>query len=388
MEPVIIEKIIPGGQALGTLESGKKVMLWGALPGEKVIKWQATKNKSSFIEGIAEAVETPSPFRITPQDQCYLATSPFQILDYQYELQQKREILLEILRQQKLTFEPPEVLPVVTDGNDFYYRNKMEYALYYDKMDQKIYPAFRERGSHRKIPVAKSSLERSEIWQKAQAIIDELNAQKQDARQYQSLLLRANQKGEVSGGLLENRKPHPQFAKLSDQILGRTYSYSPNGFFQINLPVYELVLAEIQNWIKTKQVLDLYAGVGTIGLSVALSKDLTLVECDKSAYCELKNNCQNTPAHPVLAKSEEALDYIAPQQTVIVDPPRAGCHKTVIEKFLATQPATIIYLSCNPITQARDVAMLSKSYAIKLIQPYNFFPRTPHLENLIVLERK
>lgn len=203
------------------------------------------------------------------------------------------------------------------------------------------------------------------------------------------MLLRAAQNGEVSGGLIENRQPHPKFAQLTDTILGQVYSYSPNGFFQINLPVYEMALREIRQHIATEKVLDLYAGVGTIGLSVARDKDLTLVECDKPAYLEMEHNCRGTNARPVLAKSEEALSYIAPDQSVIVDPPRAGCRPELLDKFLEIQPETIIYLSCNPATQARDLKILTDehTYEITKVVPFNFFPRTPHLENLVVLRR-
>ncbi len=387
-EPVKVEKLIPGGQALGTLADGKKVMLWGALPGETVTEWRVMKEKTSYAEGIAIKIEHQAEERVAPADSCYLSTSPWQIMTYDYELAQKRELLQEILRQQKIDCSNTEINAVATNGQDFYYRNKMEYALYYDKAAQKIFPAFRARGSHLKLAVQKSSLERPEIWAQAEQIIADLNARGEDARRYQSLLLRCNQKGEVSGGLFENRQPRPVFKNLTDQILGQTYTYSPNGFFQINLPVYEMVLTEIKQWIRTGKVLDLYAGVGTIGLSVARDRDLTLVECDQSAYHELERNSADTKARPVLAKSEDALEYIAPDQTVIVDPPRAGCFTTVIEKFLEVLPERIIYLSCNPITQARDLVGLQAKYRIQKIAPYNFFPRTPHLENLIVLERK
>ena len=272
----------------------------------------------------------------------------------------------------------------------------MEYALYYSHEDQKIHLAFHERGSHRKVPVAQSSLERPEIWQRAVEIIDELNRNGEEARKYQSLILRCNQSGQVSGGLLENGRPHPVFPTLVDEILGIKYSYSPNGFFQINIPVYELVLREISKWINgAKKILDLYSGVGTIGLSVAKDRDLTLVECDKSAYREMVENVKTVQKiidipniHPILAKSEEALDYIAPDQTVIVDPPRAGCMPEVIERLLEVEPEQIIYLSCNPATQARDVKILLEKYKISFFQPYNFFPRTPHIENLIILNRR
>ncbi len=394
-ERILIEKLIPGGEALGTLESGKKVMLWGAVPGETVTEFQLTKSKSSYVQGIATKIEQPSAERIAPRDNCYLATSPWQIMTYDYELQQKAELLRENFRQQKITL--PAELTVQTDGNAYFYRNKMEYALYYDHETAQILPAFHQRGSHRKAPIQSSSIERPEIFAKVQEIVAELNAEKIDARTIQSILLRANQNGQVEGGLFVNHQPRPVFPRLCDTILGHEYSYSPNGFFQINLPVYEMALEEIAQYIKTDSVLDLYAGVGTIGLSVARGQTLTLVECDKSAYRELEYNvaAYNTsssagarPAAAVLARSEEALEYIQPDQTVIVDPPRAGCDAKLIEKLLEVLPPTIIYLSCNPATQARDAALLMASYQIAHVQPFNFFPRTPHLENLLVLERK
>ena len=266
----------------------------------------------------------------------------------------------------------------------------MEYALYWDNEHNLITPAFHARGSHRKIPIITSSIERPELFKTAQEIIDELNQKHEEARKYQSLLLRCNQNGEVSGGLYENGKPHPVFQNLTDTILGQTYSYSPNGFFQINLPVYEMALAEIKKHINTNNVLDLYSGVGTIGLSVASDRNLTLVEVDKSAFRELENNCQatnNASPRAVLAKSEAVLDYIVQEQTIILDPPRAGLNPKLVARLAEVKPRTIIYLSCNPITQARDIKPLLDYYDIKTIKTYNFFPHTPHIENIVVLSR-
>ncbi len=383
-ERIKVEKLIPGGQALGTLASGQKIFLWNALPGEIATKIQLTKRKSTYLEGIVLDFEDPSPHRQSPRDLCYLSTSPWQILDYKFELEQKSLLLQEIFRQHGMMIP---ALPVVTDGQDLGYRNKMEYSLFFDHDDQLVHLAFRARGSHRKIPVDQSSLERPEILARAQQIVEELNQTHADARQFQSLLLRASQDGKVSGGLYENHRPHPHFEQLRDQILGHEYSYSPNGFFQINLPIYELALRAMTPWVKTPDVLDLYAGVGTIGLSIARERELTLVECDKSAYRELEHNCEGTTARPVWSKSETALDYVQAGQTVILDPPRAGCHTSLLEKLLEASVPTIIYLSCNPATQARDVKILSEKYQILHVQPFNFFPRTPHLENLVILQR-
>ncbi len=403
-----IEKIIPGGQALATLPDGKKIFLWGALPGEVVKDYTVTKTKSHFVEAIAQTIENSSPHRVQPKDACWLSTSPWQILDYQYELSLKQSLVVEIFREHQINIPLPEI---ITDNKEYFYRNKMEYSLYWDKEEAIIKLSFHQRGTHRKIPIDHSSLERPEIFQKATDIVNQLNSTHEEARKYQSLLLRCNQNGEVSGGLYENRQPHPIFPNLRDLVAGYGYSYSPNGFFQINLPVYELALHEIAEHIATDEVLDLYAGVGTIGLSVARDTNLTLVEVDKNAFRELANNIttrnatiepikemdslypsQTTIRHgnltAILDKSENVTEYLKPNQTIILDPPRSGCDSKLINKLLETCPATVIYLSCNPATQARDVKQLLTKYRIKTIKTYNFFPHTPHIENLTVLSLK
>ena len=413
-----IEKIIPGGMGIGTDTDGKKNFFWNALPNELIEDYTVTKNKSHFKEAIATKIKNPSPYREEPKDSCFLSTSPWQIINYNYELELKKSLVVELFREHDIIIDSP---PIITDHKDYFYRNKMEYALYYDLAESKIKPAFHQRGSHKKIPVEKSSIERPELFKKATEIIDELNSRHEEARKYQSLLLRCNQKGEISGGLYENHQPHPVFPPLTDQILGQTYSYSPNGFFQINLPVYEIALQEIKKHINTENVLDLYSGVGTIGLSVAHDRHLTLVECDKSAYRELEENIaqmvrfasirddgserrsephddgserggeQKGPSSNIsskLAKSEEALDFINSNQTVILDPPRAGCDKKLINKLNEVKPEIIIYLSCNPATQARDAKLLLENYDLKDIKTFNFFPHTPHIENLIILTKK
>ena len=401
-----VDKIIPGGQALGTMPDGKKVFLWNALPDEIIEEYHITKNKSSYCEAIATKISNKNPHRRTPKDSCFLSTSPWQIIDYLYELNLKKELEVEIFREHHIDIPTPEVF---TDGNDYFYRNKMEYALYWDNDTGIISLAFHARGSHRKIPITGSSIEHPAILAAAKDIITSLNSRHEEARKYQSLLLRCNQKGKVSGGLYENHKPHPVFNNLTDTILGHKYSYSPNGFFQINLPVYEMALKAIKPHITTDKVLDLYSGVGTIGLSVAADRHLTLVECNKSAFRELRENCKRanepfssdrklgrTPLSVseekrfgaptgVLSRSEEALSYIEPDQTVILDPPRAGCDKKLINKLLEITPKKIIYLSCNPATQARDTSLLLGKYTIEDIKTFNFFPHTPHIENLVVL---
>jgi 23S rRNA (uracil1939-C5)-methyltransferase len=412
---VKLDKLVPGGQALGVLEDGKKVFVWGGLPGE-LVEVDVTKSKKSYAEAVTRTVLEASPHRVPARDDCYLSTSPWQVMDYDYELEQKALLINEAFKQQgvsQLAVVDPEVIaqngehlatsPVTTGarsvpreqqletaGQEYFYRNKMEYSLWWSNEKNQIELAFHKRGSHQKAPFQTSSIERPEILAEARRIVDELNAQQAEARTYQSLMIRCNQAGEVSGGLFVNGQPHPRMKPLTDTILGRAYSYLPNGFFQINLPVYELALTEIKKHLSpNRPIVDMYAGVGTIGLSVADDgQPVTLVETNPDAFSELENNCRGlTYVKPIQADAKNALKYITYDINLIVDPPRAGLDEAVTARILTALPEKVIYLSCNPITQARDIAKLLPKYRLTNCQGYNFFPRTPHIENLVVLER-
>jgi 23S rRNA (uracil1939-C5)-methyltransferase len=99
-----------------------------------------------------------------------------------------------------------------------------------------------------------------------------------------------------------------------------------------------------------------------------------------------RENVSKQPIEVVEASTEKALRYITKDSVIIVDPPRSGLHKDVVVKIIKEKPAQIVYLSCNPATQARDVRLLvDGGYKIQNFDAYNFFPRTPHIETLISL---
>jgi 23S rRNA (uracil1939-C5)-methyltransferase len=130
----------------------------------------------------------------------------------------------------------------------------------------------------------------------------------------------------------------------------------------------------------------MYGGVGSIGLSI--SDDPVIVEIDNATVAMAKHNAEKTGAEVIHASTEKALKYITNDRVLIVDPPRAGLHKDVVTKILEVKPKKLVYLSCNPATQARDIALLQEEYSIVAFEGYNFFPRTPHIETLAILQRK
>jgi 23S rRNA (uracil1939-C5)-methyltransferase len=134
----------------------------------------------------------------------------------------------------------------------------------------------------------------------------------------------------------------------------------------------------------------MYSGVGSIGLTIG-GKAPTMVEINHACVEEMRRNAseQHKPNATVIeAAAENALEHITAEQTVILDPPRAGLHADVVERLLEQAPPRVIYLSCNPATHARDLARLQESYTIEHFEIFNFFPRTPHIETLAVLRRK
>ena len=430
-ETLKFEKFTPGGQVLGTLESGKKIFAWGVLPGETA-RIKISKNKKSFAEGFVDEIIEPAKERIIPKDpESYLSTSPWQVMNYDYELKVKQFLINESFAQEKINLIPS--VPVYTDGEIFNYRNKVEFSFWWEKFDEssedgELNLAFFRRGGKGRIPVAGTSLASPEINQAGQKILALLREHKIASRDLKTVLIRANQKGEIAAQLYIKTKDFPTFTAeeisalsflnfeiiysnpkspasviteriyaqnnsvLADKILGVEFNYATEGFFQINLPVYEQALKDMSQFVDDKKpTIDLYSGVGTIGLTIG-KNNLTMIEINPAAVAEMERNIKilgrEESARAILSASENALDHIKKDSNLIVDPPRAGLDKKVCAKLLEIEPARIIYLSCNPTTQARDIAILSEKYDISYARGYNFFPRTPHIEHLAVLDIK
>jgi len=427
-----LDKIVGGGQALGLYPDGRKLFVWGGLPGETV-KVAITKKRSKLVEGTVATVLMPSDERIEPMDpESYLSTSPWQIMAPETETHYKAALIEEAFELHDIVLPGP--IEVFSDGRRFYYRNKVEFSWYWDVEAEQLELAFFKRGSKGKIPVDGSSLALEPINQLARSIRDVLRVKNDvEARNLKALLIRCDQAGNcvwqlyvkdlpaTHGGQVKEyitaeeasklpaqggeviysdpRSPASRITErlseygdivLHDTIKGVPFSYATEGFFQVNVPLYEKVLDDMKSWLEPDvPTVDMYSGVGTIGLTIG-GDQTTLVEVDQYAVREMKRNITalGSSAKAVHAASEQATDYITGDAIIILDPPRAGLHQSVIDRLLEVQPERIIYLSCNPVTQARDVALLAEIYGIRAHQGYNFFPCTPHIEHLVILDKK
>ncbi len=418
-----IEKIVNGGQGLAHTED-LTVFVWNALPGEEVEVQYLSKRKG-IAEAVATKIVTPSPDRIEPKEEFFLSSSPWQILKPEAEDGLKQTIAVETYGRNGgliLQSEPPKIIsdPV----NAFGYRNKIEFS--FCEANGQMSLAFFGRGTKVRHAVSGSLLAEPVINEVAAQILAWVNEVKIPLRSLKSLIIRSNGAGQAIAALFIKDKlefnSHPatdtkllgfhlyysthkspasvptallystgQDYLIAD-ILGTKLKFGLLSFFQINIPIFTQAVKDIAAFIGPDQpVLDFYSGVGAISLPLAKNRPHTiLIESNEEAAAYATENITlnglaNAEAHCMPA--EKMTELIDGEATVIVDPPRAGLHDKVTLQLLNKLPPKIVYLACDLATQVRDVQRLSEAYHPVFIKLYNFFPRTPHIEGLVVLER-
>ena len=187
---------------------------------------------------------------------------------------------------------------------------------------------------------------------------------------------------------------------IFEEMEGLKFKISAKSFYQTNSPqAYELykITRDLCGLTGNEVVYDLYTGTGTIANFVAKkAKKVVGVEYVEDAVIDAKNNSDFNNISNTLFYAGDMKDVLnesfikthGQPDVIITDPPRAGMHEDVISVILKAAPQKIVYVSCNPATQARDLAMMVGHYDIKEIKPVDMFPQTAHVENVVLLERK
>ena len=182
---------------------------------------------------------------------------------------------------------------------------------------------------------------------------------------------------------------------LEEEIDDFKFKISPKSFFQVNKEVAKAMYEKAVSYIdKSDVTLDLYSGTGTItALLSKKSKKVVGIEVNKSAVEDANNNIKYNNISNVefiCAKVEDKIDTLKKLNidNIVLDPPRSGSDKKTLKNILDINPNKIIYISCNPVTLARDYNILKYKYEIKEINLYDMFANTSHVETVMVLERK
>ena len=186
---------------------------------------------------------------------------------------------------------------------------------------------------------------------------------------------------------------------INEKIGDYTFKISANSFFQTNSyqvkTLYDYII-KTADFKKSDIVYDLYCGTGTIGIYISsFVKKVYGIEIVKDAIKDAKFNAKRNNIKNIVFYDSDIKDFFTNQNTkidkpdtIIIDPPRPGLHPNVVKDTIRLSPSKIIYVSCNPSTQARDVKIfLQEGYIICDIQPIDMFPHTPHIECIITLKK-
>ena len=186
---------------------------------------------------------------------------------------------------------------------------------------------------------------------------------------------------------------------ITEKIFDLKFNISARSFFQVNTAQAEILYQTALDFAElsgSEIVIDAYCGTGTLSLFLAKSaKKVFGIEIEKSAIDDAKkNSAENkiTNAEFIVGDAVKIIPELYAKKifadVVIVDPPRAGCDKKVLETFAAMKPKKIVYVSCNPATLARDLKILQDlNYSTKKIQPVDMFPFTSHIEAVALIEK-
>lgn len=396
-----IEKLDYYGRGISR-SSGKVYFIENALKDEDV-SITLLKEKKKYCEAKLKEISNISKDRTEAKCKYYNVCGGCQIMHIKEEKQEefKKEKVEEILK--KFLKYNKDVNDIVFSKN-FNYRNKVvlhvkdnKLGFYKNKTNELIEidkclllnPVINDLISYLKNYIELKDIEKITIkvgnkTNEVMLIIDGSIAY------YKKLL-------EIVDVLIINEKVMTTKDYITSYIGNKKYIIKKNSFFQVNYDISTRMYNKVKDVIvkeKSKNVLDLYCGTGTIGIYISdVVSKITGIEvvsdAIESANTNKKiNNVENIKF--ILGKVEDKLDFISNNNidTVIVDPPRSGLHKKVIPILEKISPKTIIYVSCDPITMARDINLLSNNYELVEVTPYDMFPNTYHVECVAVLKLK
>ncbi|MDP2207386.1 MAG: 23S rRNA (uracil(1939)-C(5))-methyltransferase RlmD [Bacteroidota bacterium] len=440
---------------------GKVFFVDGGVPGD-VVRCIEVRSKKTYSNVRVIEILEPSQHRVQPRCK-YFGTCggcKLQYLDYKSQLEFKYKNVVDAFERIG-GIKNPNVLPVIGSGDDYFYRNKMEFTfsnqkwLTREEIDSgnEIEKTF-GLGLH--IPkVFDKVLDINECWLQKEQTNKIINFTREFVRENEltiyttkthegylrHLVIRTSEAtGEIMVNLVTTYDKPAMMKKYSELLTqnvpevttvvnnvtsrksmvavgetervyhgsgfiyeklgGYKFRISANSFFQTNSKQAERLYSVVKNFATLKGdevVYDLYSGTGSIALYISDSaSEVVGIEVVESAIQDAKLNAelnQIDNCHFIqgdlkekLTKETEWLNHHPKPDVIILDPPRSGMHPKVVTEIAVLKPNRIIYVSCNPTTQARDIRTLIESgYILEAIQPVDMFPHTFHIETVALL---
>lgn len=396
-----LEKMVYGGQAMGYLEDGRPVFIPYALPGE-VVKAQLTEEKPHYAHAELLELILPSCARIQPRCQHFTVCGGchYQHLSYQDQLMHKTTVLHDQLQRIGKMDDIP-IQPAIASQVPWNYRNHMQFHI----------------TNQGKLGLLKHHTDKIIAIDECHLPTDAINIvwpllDIEPVPGLKRISLRADDNDDILLILESSEAETPEISieglpisiihtspagqlvlagsdQISISILGRKFQVTAGSFFQVNSSIasqmIEHLLANLPFGI-SDTCIELYSGVGLFSAFLAPRvKRLIAIESSSQACQDFMINLDEyenvdlyeATAEQVLPNLELTADL------VMVDPPRSGLSKTVLQRLFELRPTMLVYVSCDPATLARDARHIKEiGYQLKNITPFDMFPQTYHIESI------
>ena len=434
MTTLSILSLAYGGEAIARLDDGRTAFVAGGCPGDTVTV-EITEDRERFVRARVTEILTPSPDRITPPCPYFgvCGGCTWQHVSASAQLHAKRRAVVDALtRIGHVADAETLVSETVASPSEYGYRNKVELVV--DSSSGRPRLGFHRTGSSEVVAVDECLLLPKSARRAPKALGGALRyiAGEQDLGLTRVALRIGAHTKDVEIALWGEPGPFPRKAVATtlnsalkstsmvrvlskgpakerrvsgvevlsgkgfwrERLLGHTMFISAPSFFQVNTAAAEKLVSLVIGALDvdgSDRVLDLYAGAGTFTLPLAAAVgEVVAVESAGSAVRDLRRNLEAGElwADVIGGDAVRELSNIGHVDAAVVDPPRVGLHADAAAALAATRAATIVYVSCDPATLARDtVALTASGYALTSATPVDLFPQTYHVETVAVFER-
>lgn len=382
---VVIDSLTNLGSGVARVD-GWVVFVPFSLPGETV-KARIYRNDKNCSHADLIEVISPSPDRIKPQCPLFgeCGGCQYQHLDYPQQLAWKTRQVSELMKHMAGVVFP--VNPCLSTTQTWHYRSKI--TPHFDKAREGGIGAigFLANGQRFKlIDVPQCTIAMDEINAALPEIRAEIRAKADTFKRGSTILLRA-----TAGRVETNFK-----ATATERVGDLTFQFLAGDFFQNNpfiLPAFTAYVAKQAATRGVRFLVDAYCGSGLFALTLAgkfekvAGVEVSETSCEWARKNAAANHITNTTFLTASAEDIFAeINFPAAESAVVIDPPRKGCTPEFIDQLVKFGPARIVYVSCDPATQVRDLKLLTiAGYTLAEVQPFDLFPHTRHLECVMTL---
>lgn len=343
------------------------------------------------------ALHQPSPRRVAPRCPVFGVCGGCQLqhLRYDAQLEWKREQVHDLL-QAEGHFEDPPLLAPIPCALPWHYRNHMRFSV--NRAGQ---PGLTARGTHRVLPLCTCPIAHPAINTTLEILSQQVNARPQALVRYgigtNQLLLQPQPSAQTQAELVAAGLD-VCVETMEEQLGGETFRVRPSSFFQTNTAQAETMVQLVLAGLFSAEaghgatVIDAYCGVGTFALLLARrAGHVIAIEESASSVKDARWNLRAVENVQILqGKVEDLLPTLIDRvDGLVIDPPRAGCQRPVLDALACHPVRRLVYVSCDPATLARDLDVLCHEYTtyrLRSVQPLDMFPQTAHIECVAVLE--